>query len=339
MAEIVLFCVGTVATAMGVALFLRAQTFAGVVDVPNERSSHSVPTPRGGGLAVVAVCLSLYFSAVLLLGFSVSWSYVIGSVIIASVSWIDDVYGAPVPVRFVAHSAAALIVIVGCGAFTSFQLPGTSRIFDIGWMGHIFTFLWIVWLINAYNFMDGIDGIAGGQAVAAGLAWAAFGYSFGDTTLYFFGIIIASSCLGFLFHNWSPGSIFLGDVGSAFLGFTFASIPLLSEKTSSAESPLLLPAGIVFVWLFLFDSVITLIRRLLKGERVWTAHRQHLYQRLVISGKGHGFVAFVYSATAVIASSAFLFAVFYRGIAPLLLVFVLLGSAAFLAVFAFRKKV
>ena len=165
----------------------------------------------------------------------------------------------------------------------------------IGWLvGGIITFLWIVGLTNAYNFMDGIDGIAGGQAVVAGLGWATIGWLNNVPLVFALGLFICASSLGFLGHNWPPAHIFMGDVGSAFLGYTFAILPLLHNN---ATMPLV---GLLLVWPFVFDTVFTFVRRLLKGENVFSAHRSHLYQRLVIAGYSHQRVALTYIGLAAV---------------------------------------
>jgi UDP-N-acetylmuramyl pentapeptide phosphotransferase/UDP-N-acetylglucosamine-1-phosphate transferase len=150
--------------------------------------------------------------------------------------------------------------------------------------------------------MDGIDGIAGGQAFVAGLGWAVAGFLSGNTFIMFFGLLIAASSLGFLFHNWSPAKIFMGDVGSAFLGYTFAVLPLIFASDTRFRPSGLAPffAGILLLWPFIFDSIFTLLRRLRLGENVFQAHRSHLYQRLVVLGYSHKSVSLLYSALAMV---------------------------------------
>ena len=171
---------------------------------------------------------------------------------------------------------------------------------NAGLFGAVLTFLWIVWLTNAYNFMDGIDGIAGTQALTAGIGWFVIGGISDFPLTGFYGGIIAFSTLGFLVLNWQPAKIFMGDVGSAFLGFTFAVMPLLARREfnlttkNSSDCSNLWVLGIVLVWLFVFDTVFTFIRRAVKKEKVWEAHRSHLYQRLVIKGFSHQTVTIIY---------------------------------------------
>jgi UDP-N-acetylmuramyl pentapeptide phosphotransferase/UDP-N-acetylglucosamine-1-phosphate transferase len=149
--------------------------------------------------------------------------------------------------------------------------------------------LWIVGLVNAYNFMDGIDGLAGGQAIVAASGWVLVGILTGQPALTGAACVLAAACAAFLRFNWSPARVFMGDVGSAFLGFAFAVLPL------STPSPVrFVLAGACFMWPFLFDTCFTLIRRLLRRENVLQAHRSHLYQRLIGTGVSHAHVTSVY---------------------------------------------
>ena len=169
-------------------LFVGSLTYAGVVflelwssrrkmfDIPNERSSHTVPTPRGGGLIIVVVCLGTYTLETLFgdRKGNFHWSYVLGAILIALISWLDDLYTISFVWRFLIHTAGALLVISTLGYFDAVDLPLFGN-FNLGIAGIPLTFFWIVWLTNAYNFMDGIDGIAGIQAVTAGVGWLLIG--------------------------------------------------------------------------------------------------------------------------------------------------------------------
>ena len=148
--------------------------------------------------------------------------------------------------------------------------------------------------------MDGIDGIAGMQAVTAGIGWLIIGQMLGFETVAFYGGVIAFSSFGFLIHNWHPAKIFMGDVGSAFLGYTFAVLPLLTKNETADNFSLLPIIAVGLVFLFVLDTTLTFFRRILKREKIWQAHRSHIYQQLVISGFSHrsvtlfyGFISFV----------------------------------------------
>ncbi len=151
--------------------------------------------------------------------------------------------------------------------------------------------------------MDGIEGIPAIQAVTAGIGWFLIGAFVNLSAVRFYGGILACASLGFLIQNWQPAKIFMGDVGSAFLGFSFAVLPLLAgnEKGSLADKQKFLPAAaVLFVWLFVFDTVFTFTRRIFSGERVWEAHRGHLYQKLVIGGFSHRTVASLYGVISIL---------------------------------------
>jgi Fuc2NAc and GlcNAc transferase len=262
-----------------------------ILDIPNQRSSHSAPTPRGGGLAIVIVTLAvvLVYSLV-----NRSWHdslvYIPTAIIIAWLGWRDDVVSLSARLRIFVQSLVALGVILVLGYFKSVTIPLLGEL-HLGVAGIPITLLWIVGLTNAYNFMDGIDGIGGGTALAAGLGWMLLSRSGLPNDLAFWiSLGVAASSLGFLGHNWSPARIFMGDVASTFLGFTFAVLPLFSA--SQGGNALLL--GTILLWVFIMDAGITFIRRGIRGERVFSAHRSHIYQMLVISGSSHARISSLY---------------------------------------------
>lgn len=337
MTEILFFGIAFIATFVGIVVFRRYGNAAGMLDIPNERSSHSAPTLRGAGIVIVIVCLSLYIAAAFSSGSEINWSYFIGASIVAAVSWIDDLRGLGMLFRLIVHGVVAAVLIAGSGPITEVYVPGFSYI-SFGPVSYIFTFLWVVWMITAYNFMDGIDGIAGAQAVVAGAGWSTVGFLLGGPLIFCFGGIIAFSSLGFLIHNWHPARVFMGDVGSAFLGFTFAAMPLMSSGQQE-KSAWLLTAGLSFLWLFLFDTVFTFGRRLLRGIKAWLPHREHLYQRLVISGLGHGAVSLLYAGLTLAVAGVFIAAFIFGGIFKLLLVLTYVAVPSVVIFFAFRKKV
>ena len=290
---------------------LRRWTERGkIFDIPNERSSHTRPVPRGGGIAIVLLTLIGLFVYAWLNPewtiFSIS-AYVFGAFLISAVSWLDDLRSLGVKLRLSAHSLGAIIAISGIGYWHTINFPFLGQI-HLGWIGLPVTFLWIVGLTNAYNFMDGIDGIAGGQAVVAGIGWGVLGWLSNQPTIGILGFLLAGSSLGFLGHNWPPARIFMGDVGSAFLGYTLAVLPVIEAQN---DSHLALP-GALFVWPFLFDTVFTFSRRLRNRENVFEAHRSHLYQRLVVIGYSHRVVSILFVGLALI--GVFLSLIWFLGI-------------------------
>jgi len=285
---------------LGVATLRRWAERRNILDIPNKRSSHTLPTPRGGGIAIA------FF---VLFGFAIAWlinpswpvwalsAYLFGAALIAVVSWLDDLRPLPNRIRFAAHSAGAILAILGFGYWHSVDIPLVGQL-NFGWFGFLVVFLWIVGLTNAYNFMDGIDGIAGGQAVVAGFGWAILGWLGDQSLVGLLGLLLAMTSLGFLGHNWPPARIFMGDVGSAFLGYTFAVLSVIA----AAKDPRFFLIGLLLVWPFVFDTTLTFLRRLQKGENVFFAHRSHLYQRLVIAGCSHRFVTLLYMGLALVAT-------------------------------------
>jgi len=257
----------------------RSQIF----DVPNDRSSHSVPTPRGGGLAIVVLTLLV----VLVYAFiNKNWLqcsvFIIMGGIVAWLGWQDDVHSLSPKIRFLVQIIIAILTIIFFDYFHFLTIPLIGEV-KVGWVGIPLTIFWIVGLTNAYNFMDGMDGFAGGQAllIAAGWIWiSSNGGALPNQLAFWIGIAIAASTLGFLPHNWSPASIFMGDVGSTFLGYSFAVLPLLSLPDGGV--PVLV--GVVLLWAIILDTGVTFARRALKHENVLAAHRSHLYQRWLIGG-------------------------------------------------------
>jgi UDP-N-acetylmuramyl pentapeptide phosphotransferase/UDP-N-acetylglucosamine-1-phosphate transferase len=313
------FCVSY----LSVALYRRWGVHNHFLDIPNERSSHTEPTPYGAGIVIVVMCLVAYIPISMYVSGSFSWGYFFGALIVALVSFLDDVYKVAFWVRLIVHSLASVMLIADQGTWHGITMLGGLQ---LGNWGYILTFIWIVWMVNSYNFMDGIDGLAGFQAVIAGFGWMMLALILDMPALYLISGMIALSSLGFLFHNWKPASIFMGDVGSAFLGFTFAALPLLARNMANYAWDLLPIAAVLFVWFFLFDSVVTLLRRLVRGERIWVGHKEHLFQRLVLSGLSHTQVTVIYGVLASLLTLSVLISVRFRediGLAMFPVVFIL----------------
>jgi UDP-N-acetylmuramyl pentapeptide phosphotransferase/UDP-N-acetylglucosamine-1-phosphate transferase len=213
----------------------------------------------------------------------------LGGGIVALTGWLDDIHRLSYSIRLVVQAISSAVIVIAIGYFHTVTAPfiGDIHLYSIGILA---SFLWMMGLTNAYNFMDGIDGIAGGQAVVAGLGWAIVGFVSGQSFLALTGVLLAASSLGFLLHNWPPARIFMGDVGSAFIGFTLAVLPIIAGR----RNPRLIVAGFLVVWPFIYDTSFTLLRRLTRGENVFVAHRSHIYQRLVIAGYSHRFVTLIY---------------------------------------------
>jgi UDP-N-acetylmuramyl pentapeptide phosphotransferase/UDP-N-acetylglucosamine-1-phosphate transferase len=287
---------------------LRRWAAERMLDIPNARSSHARPTPRGGGLGIViGVFIGsgiLFVTRIMIMPFKEIAALSLAGGIVALVGWYDDIHRVPYRTRLVVQVITSAIILIAIGYFNSMSVPfvGDIQMYSIGIP---FTLIWIMGLTNAYNFMDGIDGIAGGQALIAGLGWAIIGYISGETFACVVGVLLAATSLGFLFHNWPPARIFMGDVGSSFIGFSLAVLPIMTGQ----KNPRFMIAGVLLVWPFIFDTSFTLARRMIKKENIFIAHRSHIYQRLVIAGYSHRFVTLIYMGLALIgAILAFLWA-------------------------------
>lgn len=246
---------------------LKGAMAGAVLDHPNQRSLHTRPVPRTGGLAMMSGVLAAWVAA----QSSWGWAMMPMLLFLVVVSFLDDVRGLSVIWRFLAHFVAAG-VLVGL-----YLLPG------LGFVGAAIAVLAMVWMTNLYNFMDGSDGLAGGMAL--------FGFGFYGVAAWLQGDMgfaglcwsVAAASLAFLFFNFHPARIFMGDAGSIPLGFLAAAFGLLGWR--AGYWPLWFPV-LVFSP-FILDASVTLAKRLLRGEKVWQAHREHYYQRLVQMGWGH----------------------------------------------------
>ncbi len=236
-------------------------------DIPNDRSLHALPTPRVGGWGIVPVCL-----VALLCHASQMWLIAAGTAVLALMSQIDDRRGLPARVRFTVHFAAVAALLVVYPAAAPWWL-----LVGVGFL--------MLWLINLYNFMDGADGLAGGMALFGFGAYAAAALTGGhpSVALAVSAAAAAGAAFGFLFLNFHPAKLFLGDAGSIPLGFLAGALGYWGWRAE--VWPLWFPA-LVFSP-FIADASVTLLRRLLRGEKFWQAHREHYYQRMVRSGIGH----------------------------------------------------
>jgi UDP-N-acetylmuramyl pentapeptide phosphotransferase/UDP-N-acetylglucosamine-1-phosphate transferase len=273
------------ASLLGTGLVRAELARRALLDHPNDRSSHSVPTPRGAGLALLPVLLLAWLAASLLAPDApprVLW-ILGGALFLGLVGWRDDLKSLPASLRLLAQIAAVGIGIValsGAGSISQGLLPpALDRLLaGLAWL----------WFVNLFNFMDGIDGIAGVETVALGLGVALVALAAGmGPALPLYGFAAAAVALGFLRWNWAPARIFLGDVGSVPLGYLLGWLLLLLAARGQWAAALILPAY------YLADATLTLLIRLAKGERVWHAHREHFYQHAVQAGLSHGAVSFL----------------------------------------------
>lgn len=292
---------------IGSAIYLRVAPRR-ALDIPNARSSHSRPTPRGGGVAIVLgflVGLGLWW--VQTAGLSPrALGWLVGAVLIALVGFVDDLRSLAALPRLIAQLIAAVALTL-LGVQLHDASPVTLLALPVA-------FTYIVGLTNIYNFMDGIDGLATTQAAIAGVALGLSGGILGNPLLEVSGSVIAAAAIGFLPFNRPRARLFMGDVGSTFLGFSFAGLTLLASiGVGGGRLPLIV--GPVLLAPFVFDGTFTLIGRMLRREPWYSAHRSHLYQRLVGLGWSHGQVTSLYAGGALVSAAAALGCVLAQDVA------------------------
>jgi Fuc2NAc and GlcNAc transferase len=258
------------------ALLRRYALARSLMDVPNERSSHSIPTPRGGGVAIVLVYMLGLFVAResgLEVADDVFWALVGAGGGTALLGFLDDHGHIAARWRLLGHFAAAIWVLYWLGGLPPFTLLGSE--WQLGWVGHVLAAFYLVWMLNLYNFMDGIDGIASCEAIcvclSAALLCLVLGIDGGSLVL---SLLLAAAVFGFLMWNFPPAKIFMGDAGSGFLGLVLGALSLQAGWVS----PELLWGWLILLGVFIVDATYTLARRLLRGERIYEAHRSHAYQ-------------------------------------------------------------
>jgi len=264
----------------GTMFLIRALGRGEVLDHPNERSSHTIAVPRGGGIAVIATVAVAWalLAAAGIGGGEVYW-ILAAALVLAAVSWIDDLRGLSASVRLPVHIAAVAIGLAAIGDRGPVFQGLLPTWLDLAAAG----FLW-VWFLNLFNFMDGIDGLAAGETVAITLGLVVIAAVAGVGGGAPFAAVLAAAALGFWWWNADPARIFLGDVGSVPLGFFLGWLLL-----TAAADGLWAPAAILPLY-FLADATLTLLRRLARRERVWQAHREHYYQQAVGHGLSHAAV-------------------------------------------------
>jgi Fuc2NAc and GlcNAc transferase len=277
---VITFAIALIATG----LMRRYALQRNLLDIPNLRSSHASPTPRGGGVAIVLA----FFVAVLLLAILGLMDPILlvalltGGSAMALVGYLDDQWQLRASVRLGVHLAAALWVVILLGgiperALANWGLHGV-------WIGRVIAVLILIWTANLFNFMDGLDGIAGSESVfvsGAG-AWLSW-YEGGAPGLAATMVCLAAASMGFLRWNWPPARIFMGDVGSGFLGFSLAVLGL----AASQKGIIPIEAWAILGGVFLVDATVTLIRRVMRGDKWFSAHRTHAYQHLARRLKAH----------------------------------------------------
>lgn len=264
-------------------LISNAAAGRGPMDVPNARSLHHAPVPRTGGLAVLSGLLGPLLILAGLGAFAPEFVWLFGALaLVATLSFFDDLGDVSPWMRLFAHFLSAILLMVGGFHWSVLALPGIALTLP-ALVGGGLTILYIVWMINLYNFMDGMDGFAGGMAVFGFSALAILGWSGGEPLFGLVATCLVAAAAGFLSGNYPPARIFLGDAGSSSLGLLAAGLSLWGVQLG------LFPLWTA--WLafspFIVDATWTLLVRLIRHERIWEPHRAHHYQRLVLAGWGH----------------------------------------------------
>jgi UDP-GlcNAc:undecaprenyl-phosphate/decaprenyl-phosphate GlcNAc-1-phosphate transferase len=284
----------TAALAFAVAVALtpvlrNAARRRGYLDVPNDASSHTVPTPRNGGFAVLAG---------IVLGFMTiarepeAWKVLLVIVCSAALPFVDEIRPLSRVLRFFIQIALAIGAVLFLELGAEVVLLTRSTQLTLGVIGSILAIVWIVAVLNAYNFMDGLNGLASSAAVWAGLTYAFLGFHCHDSVVAVLGVAVAAAAAGFIPWNVPSGSVFMGDVGSATLGLVLALLSLCLIRDGVPA-----PAALLPLLSFCSDAFVTIIRRALKGERFFaTRHRSHFYQLLNQQGWSHTAVAALWSA-------------------------------------------
>jgi Fuc2NAc and GlcNAc transferase len=273
---VVVACVLVIAASM-TGIVRKLALAHGILDVPNARSSHQNPTPRGGGVAIVLASIFGWLALAIAgrVPPNLTLALLGGGIAVATVGYLDDRRKLSVWVRLVVHFVAAIWALAWLGGLPDVRVG--NQVVSLGVSGDVLATLGIVWALNLFNFMDGIDGIAASEAVfvacAGALVGAVSALAQGTSAA---ALVFAAACAGFLGWNWPPARIFMGDVGSGFIGYSIAVLAISAARDhSTGLVTWLLLGGVFFI-----DASVTLVRRLTRHERVHEAHRSHAYQHL-----------------------------------------------------------
>jgi Fuc2NAc and GlcNAc transferase len=246
-----------------------------VLDIPTARSSHSVATPRGGGMAIALATLAglLVAGATNIIEWGLVLALVPGGTFVAAIGFMDDHRHIRRRWRLLAHIVAAVWLLTWVGGLPPLPLGGATV--DLGWLGHVLAALYVVWLLNLTNFMDGIDGIAAVEVITVSLCAVLLDQlTMPGELRWATPLVLAAGAAGFLVWNWPPATVFMGDAGSGFLGFMLAGLSL----QAAWMSPGLFWGWVILLGVFIVDATITLMRRTVRGDRIYDAHRSHAYQ-------------------------------------------------------------
>lgn len=257
--------------------YLQYAIKAQIFDIPNSRSSHSIPTPRGGGVGIVFTFLTVSFFALIhtasLLEF---WGMLVAGLLVSLIGYFDDKGHIEAKWRLIIHFLACFLIIQNVGLLPKIDVFGLSIDITIG--GGVLILLGLVWLLNLFNFMDGIDGLAASEVIVCSFVMGTLIWAIDEQSqmsdLISLHFLLGASTLGFLAFNFPSAKIFMGDVGSGFVGVMCGALMLFSF----AENSVLLWSWLIIMGVFVTDSTFTLLRRLINRKRVFQAHRDHAFQ-------------------------------------------------------------
>jgi Fuc2NAc and GlcNAc transferase len=289
---IFLLLIAAILSAVLTGLLRRYALASNLIDNPNQRSSHTIPTPRGGGLAIVLIFLVLLpFLEIPEANVDrLIWALFGAGSLVAVAGFIDDHGHIPAHWRLCLHCLAAAWALFWLGGLPPVAV--FDRSIDLGWVGHVLGLLYLVWLLNLYNFMDGINGIAGIEALTVCIAGlAVFALSSDGSLIWMVPmLLLAASVSGFLIWNFPVAKIFMGDAGSGFIGIVLGIISIQAASTN----PELLWVWLILLAAFIVDATVTLVRRIQRGEKFYEAHRSHAYQYAARKYASHSYVSIAF---------------------------------------------
>jgi len=323
------------------ALLVRLMIAFPILDHPDHRKAHARPTPKGGGVGMVCAFIAGMLVLYVLADNArvAEWRFVgiiLAAVAIAAVALLDDMRDFRFIVKLAAQGLAALVALGSGLVVDRLAIPWVGVV-GLGWLGAAMTLFWIVACTNAVNFMDGLDGLVGGSLLVACAGLGIVAVSQGSWFIYAACLILGAGILGFLPFNLHPARIFMGDVGSQFLGFTLAVLGVAAAQMDVAQLSFLLVPLLLFA--LLFDTGFTLLRRAAMGERVSAPHRTHLYQMAQRSGLRTGAVAAIHWGFALFqAALVLLFLRLPPELKPLIILPPLLVQLLWLAYVAHRVR-
>ena len=309
---LVLAAIIAILSCIVVKLLVQKYQDVGRLDVPNQRSMHVSVTPTGAGIVIASFLLLVSIYLTVSLASIQFFALTLVIFMLTFVGWQDDKNNLSISSRLTTFLVLSLITVLAIGVVDQVKLGQTYTLFLPYPIAAFLTVLGFIWLLNLYNFMDGMDGLAAMQTIIAASAFlvifskiAFFGNSFFDELTYssslaLFCVVLIAATTGFLVWNWSPAKIFLGDVGSLPIGGFFALCIIIAVKHLGVS----LLSCFLILGVFIFDATYTLVARKLRGEKVTEAHRSHIYQRLAGVGLSHRLIVTVYSVIMILLSSA-----------------------------------